>query len=413
VENRFLDTSLPVAGYRAKALPPPLPARIPALDGLRGLAALLVVFHHCFIWPMLFAKGIVTPKSFQSAYRGDLLPFFLWYGYNGVELFFLLSGFCLLYQVFVRKDRPFRLKTYAYHRIRRIYPPYVAALFLAVCLAALGWSKINAHLSTASEPVSVHAVIAALTLTGSHYCLPFWSLLVEAQWYLIVPVLAILWKRSRWLMHAGIVCFIALAALLDKSQFLHLHALAVYLPLFWIGILLADIAAMDGGRARLFCQRGLSFSLMAVGVIAIYFYAPPPPVWKASPAHAYPVAIFYTGLLSLALFTKIGRRVFSSNWLVKAGAFSYSLYLIHALVVYVAIVLMVHYRITGKRELILCLTALPAFCIAAGYVFFLAVEQRVMHRASRLDKRGIVDTSAGIESAHGQRPPMSGHMIRA
>ena len=111
--------------------------RIAALDGLRGFAAITVVFHHCFIWPMLFGKGIIDAKSFRAAYMAQPLPVMLWYGYSGVELFFILSGFCLLYQVFSRPERPYNLKTYAVHRFRRIYPPYFVSLIAAVCLAVL------------------------------------------------------------------------------------------------------------------------------------------------------------------------------------------------------------------------------------------------------------------------------------
>ncbi len=368
---------------KPKASLAPINGHIPALDGLRGFAALFVVFHHCFIWPMLFSKGIISPEPFQLAYGSLLLPTALWYGYSGVELFFILSGFCLLYQVFSQPHRTFSVRKYAFHRVRRIYPPYFGAVVLAVVLAAIAWSKIDAHLHWATEPVSFSGVISALTLTGSHYCLPFWSLVIEAQWYFLVPVLAILFARSRWLMHGGMLGCIALLAVLETLQIYRLHTLLVYLPLFWIGILLADIATMEGRHTRLLLQRGLWLVLVATGMIAIYMYAPPPPVWKQSASQAYPVAIFYTGVLSAALFTRFGQRVFSARWLVKAGAFSYSLYLIHALVVYVAVVLMDHYRISGTRELIICLTALPAICIATGYVFYLAIEKRVMRRSVR------------------------------
>ena len=62
------------------------------------------------------------------------------------------------------------------------------------------------------------------------------------------------------------------------------------------------------------------------------------------------------------------------------GAFSYSLYLIHGLVVYVGIVLFDRFHISGRNELILCLTLLPTVSIATGYSFYLLVEKRFQSR---------------------------------
>ena len=356
---------------------PPLRGHVRSLDGLRGFAALLIVFHHSFIWPMLFAKGITSPGAFHRTYGSDMLPLALWYGYSGVDLFFLLSGFCLLYPVFSRPEAPYSVRRYAWHRVRRIYPPYLVSLLAAICLAAVAYSRINAHLHSATEPVRLRSVLTALTLTESHFCAPFWSLVVEAQWYFVVPILALLWKRSRWAMHGAALCLVVLLQLLSTAMpALRLQPIAMYLPMFWIGIVFAEIATCWSGARTFLARRGW-LALLLAGTLAVCLYAPAPSVWHLSRAQSYPFAIFYAGLLAAALFTDGGRRIFSSDWMVKAGSFSYSLYLIHALVIYVAIVLLDHFKIAGTRELVLCLTVLPAACIGAGYLFYLAVEKRI------------------------------------
>jgi peptidoglycan/LPS O-acetylase OafA/YrhL len=360
---------------------------------LRGVAALLIVFHHSFIWPMLFAKGITNSRSFHAAYGREFLPTALWYGYSGVDLFFLLSGFCLLYPVFSRPDVPYSVRRYAVHRLRRIYPPYFASLLAAICLAAVGASKINAHLHAATEPVHLRNVITAVTLTESHFCAPFWSLVVEAQWYFIVPILAILWKRSRWAMHGGMALIIALLTLMTQVfPQCHLGLIAMYLPMFWIGIVFAEIGTCSA-RARLLLERGGWLVLMLIGIFAICLYVPGPSMWRLTRAQGYPFAVLYSGLLAAAIFTPFGKRLFSSRWMVKAGSFSYSLYLIHALVIYAAIVLLDHYKISGNRELLICFTVLPALCIGVGYLFYLAVEKRVQ-RPSTLPRKRQAESEA-------------------
>ncbi len=356
-----------------------LTGHIPALDGMRGLACLVVVFHHCFIWPMLFAKGVINPEAFQKAYSREWIPVLVWYGYSGVEFFFLLSGFCLLYPVFSHPEKSFGWRRYAGRRFRRIYPPYAGSLLAAMVLAWVGWSKIVAHLPYATEPLSWGAVIAAVTLTGAHYCLPFWSLVVEAQWYLVVPILAVLWKRSRPAMH-GFTLLLGGILLWLTQWASSLGSLALFLPLFWAGVCMAEIATMESDRIRrLLAGKGWWILLLA-GVALICRFVQPPPVWAQTRFQIYPFAVFYLGLLSAALFTPSGARWLSSRWLVRLGTFSYSLYLIHALVIYVAIAAFDHYGMRGKRELLLCFTALPALCIACGYLFYLCIEKWTLPR---------------------------------
>ena len=295
---------------------PPLGGRLPALDGLRGLAAILVVFHHCFIWPMLFAKGIVSTAAFSASYGRNLLPVALWYGYSGVELFFLLSGLCLFFPIFSNPQKRFSVRTYAIQRFKRIYPPYLATLVLAASLAAVAWAKVNAHLHYATEPVTARGIVTSLFLTESHYCATFWSLVVEAQWYLFVPILVILWRRRSWALHLGMLGVIASVMVLSKQgtqlhldDVLHLSTLALYLPMFWVGIILAEIATVSNDYLRVALRRGGWLVLILIGVFAIYRFAPRPPDWGFTRSQAYPFGIFYAGILAAALFTNVGKKI--------------------------------------------------------------------------------------------------------
>lgn len=379
---------------------------IPALDGMRGIACLVVVLHHCFIWPMLFAKGIYSPDAFHKLYRGERIPTLVWYGYSGVEFFFLLSGFCLLYPVFSHPERSFSWRRYAWHRFRRIYPPYLGSLLLAVALAWLAWERINAHLHYATEPLSWDAVLASITLTGSHYCLPFWSLVVEAQWYLLVPIMAVLWKRWRPAMHGFTALAVGILTCLI-GWMPNLAGLAMFLPMFWAGVCMAEIATVESDRVRRCLARGGWLVLLLAGIALIHQYVQPPPVWAQTRSQTYPFAIFYLGLFAAALFTRNGARLLSSRWLVKLGTISYSLYLVHALVIYAAIVVFDHYHIDGRRELLLCFTVLPAFCIACGYLFYLCIEKWTL----RMKLTGSLPNSAWEPSPVLLPAPPKGKMV--
>src|SRR5436190_4496676 len=91
--------------------------RFAAVDGLRGVACLAVVLHHAYYH--------------AGRYQWPLgLPRLLSYGYLGVEIFFVLSGFCLAYPLLNTAKPAASWSTYAKRRARRILPAYWAALIL-------------------------------------------------------------------------------------------------------------------------------------------------------------------------------------------------------------------------------------------------------------------------------------------
>src|SRR4051812_7514494 len=92
------------------------------LDGLRGIAASMIVIHHAFTSNI---ARFITQHGIP--FLGDFLLFFT---QSGVDLFFVLSGVVLL-RPYLRKQRKFKVVDYFNRRIKRIYPPYFFALLFA------------------------------------------------------------------------------------------------------------------------------------------------------------------------------------------------------------------------------------------------------------------------------------------
>ena len=150
---------------------------VPGMDGLRAIAALAVFLVHF---------------NQQARLQAELGPFDLarWLanGNSGVALFFVLSGF-LLATPFWRQQyaagAPLDVKQYFLRRLARILPAYYLCLggLLAVKLAAGGFPSINNVLSHVLflYNVSDHNILSLNE--------PFWTLAVEMQFYLLLPVL--------------------------------------------------------------------------------------------------------------------------------------------------------------------------------------------------------------------------------
>jgi peptidoglycan/LPS O-acetylase OafA/YrhL len=153
----------------------PTRGHLPALDGVRGIAILLVLLHQF---------NIVT--ELRPGWRGAV-DLGLEVGWVGVQLFFVLSGFLITGILLDAKGRPDYYRTFFVRRVLRIFPLYYLALFCGLVVFPL----------IAGHPLPGHEHQAWLWLYVSNWFAPFgravygygtfWSLAVEEQFYIVWP----------------------------------------------------------------------------------------------------------------------------------------------------------------------------------------------------------------------------------
>jgi peptidoglycan/LPS O-acetylase OafA/YrhL len=168
------------------------PSYLPRIDVLRGYAILMVLgVHFCMgEFGLIGWNGYFRDFNRWSAHNPGLVP--LTYGWAGVPLFFVISGFCIHYGFLARPDRNFGAASFFWRRFTRLYPTYFAALLFFVFFQAARTSSYP----TVSNIVSHVFLIDNLSqknfdgIDG-----PCWSLAVEAQFYLLYPLL--LWGRRK------------------------------------------------------------------------------------------------------------------------------------------------------------------------------------------------------------------------
>lgn len=185
-------------------------SRIAGIDVLRGLSILAVVVHHVNLRIPL--KKTIVAQCLPKQVVSDLG----WNGYNGVIVFFAISGFLITTTCFRRWGGLPQLRPREFYRFRfaRIAPCLLALLGVLGALHLLGvpWYTINAE--QCSLP---HAVFAALTchinwLEAQRGYLPanwdvLWSLSNEEMFYLFFPLLCVL-TRKRAALLAVLSCFV-------------------------------------------------------------------------------------------------------------------------------------------------------------------------------------------------------------
>lgn len=167
---------------------------VPALDGVRAIAILLVLFHHF----MAFAPLTNVEQSL-----------FAWtkYAWFGVDLFFVLSGFLITRILIKAKESPHYFKSFFARRCLRIWPLYYGFLLLVFVLLPV----IQLHLSPTAEKHQWWFWVNLQNFYFANYGFhdrttnPMWSLAIEEQFYLMWPFCVRFLPKRAWLPLLGTV----------------------------------------------------------------------------------------------------------------------------------------------------------------------------------------------------------------
>ena len=240
---------------------------IPEMDGLRFAAIGMVILFHL--------SGYLTAKS--PVYRAsppssDWLAQAALVGFHGVELFFVISGFILglpFAAHYMKGAAPVNLRKYYLRRLTRLEPPYIVALLVLFVLAIALQSRPSAsfypHLG--ASLFYLHSLIYG---TFSPAMGVAWSLEIEVQFYLLVPLLTLLFAIKNRTLRRSSIATLILLALSAQALFLH-HSpraslsILAYVQFFLVGFLLADVFLSSWGEAP---QRNLGWDLIAPGGVA-------------------------------------------------------------------------------------------------------------------------------------------------
>lgn len=306
--------------------------RLHHVDGWRAVAALLVMLHH-------FATGSLS--GWIIAWGWSRLGTLLSYTTNsGVELFFVLSGVVLL-RPYLRGARPFRWGRYARRRVERLWPPYLVAMVFAGAVVLYDtWSPTwyDTLPTFAFDDWIRQATV--VNLGWQLYNLAWWSLTPEIAFYLAAPLIvaAIARRRdaSRLIVAAGVVAAVASILLWDpKTSMTGVQdgpinvalQFVAYLPCFIAGVLLARV---DPSRDASVALAGLGAAYLGVAI-----------VFERANVHVA-FALLYTGLVALSNVLPWLRAQLSRPLMIWIGERSYSLFLTHFSVLYLADALTSH-----------------------------------------------------------------------
>lgn len=315
----------------------PRGARFAALDGLRGLAILMVLFVH-FI-------GDAEPRSLVERVMVKLANYGIW----GVDLFFVLSGFLITGILYDAKETPRYFRDFYVRRTLRIFPLYYGVLFLlfavlpsATRLYPTGLAE-SAHHQAWLWTYTTNIYLARASGWALPYVSHFWSLAVEEHFYLIWPVVVRFASRRALLLICAAAAVFALG-LRSALSFAGAGDVALValtpcrLDALCIGASLAIAVRAVGLERVARVGRPLLLVFPALVLGASTWHA----AWGRLPEVVLPlrgtlVALSFGALLVAALVAPAkswGTRLLLSRSMRYLGKYSYGLYVFHGVIAY-------------------------------------------------------------------------------
>ncbi|WP_328468638.1 acyltransferase [Actinoplanes sp. NBC_00393] len=363
-------------------------SRMAFLDGLRLIAALVVVLYHYTAF-----TGVKDAWGVPSAtYAFPELSGLTSYGWLGVELFFLISGFVICMSAWGRSTGAFGRS-----RIVRLFPAYWAAVLITAVVTTI-WSAPRSLQANWSD-VLVNLTMVHQPLGAPHVDGVYWTLWAEARFYLLFAFMVWWGLTARRVMVFGYAwLIISVYSVGAKMPILTTIFMPDYAP-FFVGGIAFFLIHKFGSDLKFWGLVGFSWLIAqhnTYEMVARVSKTLPQPI--RSGVGVALITLFYLLMAGVALgwFKRINWR-----WLTTAGLLTYPLYLLHEKIGWVLI-----YQLKDMRPRWLVLGIVVAIMLIASYLLHKVVE-KPLARILKAKLAPPTPDSDRTEATVPQQPPSS------
>lgn len=373
--------------------------RLKSIDVLRGIAVLAVVAIH-------------IPHHPQGGWREHpffFLAFLFDYGWLGVPLFVVISGFCIHLRAARQQldARSFSWRSFWVRRFYRLYPPYVAAIAFSLFMTSLLHDRYDVRTAWPYDLLTHLLLIHNVTgYAGGLGNGAFWSLAMEEQLYMLYALLLLIctvwsWRAAILVVGATASLWGVVSSLTFPERMLgpvQVYAWPFQYWLYWAlgavavdayygnirlprwcrsfkvaSLLLVFGMVMRQEFAETLLETNIARRLVGVSPEAILNSTPMLIANQISTLFLFALAFFVVVNAALAYEGRGGFGSFASNGFSRLGQISYSLYLTHVPVIFALEEFMpLGYE---PRPWLLRYCIYTPICLAVGWIFFVTIER--------------------------------------
>jgi peptidoglycan/LPS O-acetylase OafA/YrhL len=363
--------------------------RIEELDGLRGLAVVIVMALHIFKRAAYFTEHSVLLSITNLTAVG----------WVGVDMFFALSGFLITSILLRAKQEEHYFRNFYVRRVLRIFPLYYAAVAFVLLFAPKLEPEFTKQLNVALPVIMLYQQNWAMLFNGFHitrYLGITWSLAIEEQFYFIWPFVVFFLNRDRLIkVSVGYIIVSFTARILgvffwgnlgDVSRFFYYASFARFEEILF-GALLAVFLAGNGAREQV---RRYSLPVFVVSLSTFlalcYMVLPnsPHPEYANFPLTIggyTTAALFTTGLIGVFVThppKDILRRLFQNPILTFFGKYSYSMYLFHLSAALILLDIYWHSELRGWKPYFLYTITTYAATVLVALLTWNLLEKHIL-----------------------------------
>jgi len=327
------------------------------LDILRFLAAMAVVFYH---------YTFVNSISFNEVPPYPVLGNLFKYGYMGVELFFMISGFVILMTALSKSPKDFVVS-----RISRLYPAFWMALLITTLTIILFATDNSKKISLSQFLINLSMVPEYINIESIDPV--YWTLQVEIKFYFWIFIIILINKIRQIESFISVWLFISL---LDAFQFTHSVSRLLFFP-EWAPYFCGGALFFIIKNNELTIKRGL---LLFIAYLLSIHYAIIEAEQKASHFESdFSPVIVMCLISSLYLFfiwvINSKQDYIKSKYIVLIGALTYPLYLIHNVI---GEIIFTHFAQGTNQYVLLMLVVTLMLIISFGISYF--IEPKISKR---------------------------------
>ncbi len=362
---------------------------ISEIDGLRFIAIGTVVLFHVAV-----NLAIKSPAAYGPQREGTLIWDIARFGFHGVELFFVISGFILASPFAAHRllGKPrVKLGQYFLRRVTRLEPPYMVCMilffFIAVYVKGADFGMLLPHLG--ASMIYLHNLIYGSESLVNNVA---WSLEIEIQFYLLVPILASLFAIRKTMLRRGVIGGIILLSIthqwlfIGEGSWMYLSIIR-FIHFFLLGFLLADLYLLDWKEHP---TRSWGWDIVSlVGWPLLFFIWNSPGLSRAIAPYGHePVIASYAfPILTFLLYNAVFRgtvthRIMTNPWITTIGGMCYTIYLFHNQLIGALLIFTKGLVPTGDYTVnyfIQAAIVIPVMLVATS-IYFMLIERPCMRK---------------------------------